>query len=126
MMRRFWIWGLFAAACTIVPASARTFYTPSGTCDGEIAGTATDGGGGAGPLPATAGGPPGGGIIAGMPGEIIVSAWETPAASRPVFAFLRSASPCAAVGAALACLGSTLGSMHTWYLLQTTSGHRLP
>ena len=25
---------LLLAACTIVPASARTFYTPSGTCDG--------------------------------------------------------------------------------------------
>ena len=33
-MGRLWTWGLLAAACAIVPASARTFYTPSGTCDG--------------------------------------------------------------------------------------------
>jgi hypothetical protein len=34
VMVRLWIWGLLAAACALVPANARTFYTASGTCDG--------------------------------------------------------------------------------------------
>ena len=37
-MGRLWTWALLAAACALVPAvppaGARTFYTPSGTCDG--------------------------------------------------------------------------------------------
>ena len=32
-MRRLWI-AILLAACAVVPASARTFYTPNGTCDG--------------------------------------------------------------------------------------------
>src|SRR4051812_10245615 len=34
MMGRLWTWVLLAAACAAVPAGARTFYTPNGTCDG--------------------------------------------------------------------------------------------
>src|SRR5471032_2344130 len=41
VMGRLWTCGLVAAACAIVPAGARTFYTPSGTCDGYPRATIT-------------------------------------------------------------------------------------